>query len=542
MTVEPPITEDITVLTEPPTDQQETVGIARAAVVIGAGNVASRVLGLVREQVKSYFFGTMASADAFIVATLVPTMLHDLLIGGMVDSALVPVFSAYAKEDRDELWRLVSVLLSLTVVVMAVFILLVTLFAPQIVRAADLLGSGTLDPAFFDLAAGLMRITIPAVLFLSLSGILSALLYALKRFTWPAFTAAVFNAGIVGMTLLLQSTLDIRAMAIGWLTGAILQVGLLLPGLRGTRIWPTLRLYHPAIRQVLKLYLPIAIGLLAEIALVRPISYGLALQTGEGGLSAMTYATTLRQLPQGLVGIAISFAILPTLSQHAADLGDAAFRRTLARGLRLASLLIIPATVGLFVLGQPTVELLLEHGAFTAYDTQITTVALYFYLVGLPFAALDLLLVFAFYARQDTLTPALIGIGSNVAMMIVAFALFEPLGLFSLMIADSFKQLLHTAIAAYLLRRQVGGLAEHGVARTILIALGCSAIMAVAVYAALAGVRAVLAPGILLELTAVAVPGALGAGLYLWLVTRFGVEEFGLLWDAVRRRFTQTGG
>jgi putative peptidoglycan lipid II flippase len=458
MTIDPTLQEDIPLSPLELAAAQapaETARIARAASIISLGNVASRLLGLVRETMTSHYFGAGGVVDAFSVASIIPTMLYDLLIGGMVNSSLVPVFSDYAAHRREDLWRLVSALLGLTVMVMTIFIIIVEIFAPQI--ALLLLNERATDPEVVALAANLLRITVPAVLFLSLSGVLSGLLYALRRFSYPAFTAAVFNAGMVIMTFLLHEQLGITAMAVGLLIGAIAQVLLQLPGLRDAKLRLTLTSNSAGLRRVALLYTPIALGLVVDM-IGRPILYNLASSTGTGALSWMRYATYLIQLPQGLVATAVSFAILPTLTTYASveargdDSQREAFRSTLAQGLKLVAVLIIPATVGLFLLARPVVALIFGHGSFTASDTDITARALQFYLLGLPFAALDLLLVFSFYARQNTLIPSLIGAGSVIASLIVAFALLPTLGLYSIMLAESFKLLLHMAISAYILR------------------------------------------------------------------------------------------
>jgi putative peptidoglycan lipid II flippase len=542
VTTDPPLREGIppaTPLESSPQQQApaETARIARAAGTIALGNVASRVLGLVRETVKSHFFGAGGAVDAFSVASIVPTMLYDLLVGGMVNSSLVPVFSEYTEERRGELWGLVSAVLGLTIIVMAVFTLVVELFAPQV---AFVLSSGS-SQEVLELTARLLRITVPAVLFLSLSGVLSGLLYALKRFTFPAFAAAVFNAGIVFVTLAFHRRLGITAMAVGLLVGAILQMGLQLGGLRDANLRLRVNLVHPGLRQVVMLYIPIALGLLVDILIGRPISYNLASQTGEGGISWMNYATYLRQLPQGLVATAVSFAVLPTLSAHAnkeRSTGDGGpFQITLAQGLRLVTVLIIPASLGLFILARPTVALLYEHGDFLALDTRMTSLALQYYLLGLPFAAVDLLLVFAFYARQDTLTPSLIGIGTVVAYLGVAIVLMPVFGLFSLMIADSFKQLLHMLVSGWILGRRLGGLGKDGIYRTLGIALVAAAAMGIATYGTLTGIE-LFVPGRdgLIELLSVVGPGVVGVIIYLGLITVLRVEEVHLFWRAIRRR------
>jgi putative peptidoglycan lipid II flippase len=273
------------------------------------------------------------------------------------------------------------------------------------------------------------------------------------------------------------------------------------------------------------------------------ISYNLASRTGEGGISWMAYATTLQQMPQGLVATAVSFAILPTLSaqaSHEFSTGQKeAFQATLARGLRLVIVLIIPATIGLFILAQPTVALLLEHGDFLARDTQMTSQALQLYLIGLPFAAVDLLLVFSFYARRDTLTPSLIGIGTIVLNLATALILLPSLGLFSLMIADSVKQVAHAVISWVILRRRLGNLAEHAISRTMIKAMLASSVMGLVTYGVLWGIETVL-PGdnLIAKALVVGLPALLGAAAYLGLITVLRVKEIDLLWSAIRRRLS----
>ena len=179
-------------------------------------------------------------------------------------------------------------------------------------------------------------------------------------------------------------------------------------GLRGSRLRFALDFRHPALRRIGRLYLPILIGLVVDTLAVL-LSYNLAFHTGEGSISWMEYAATVIQFPLGLVVTAVSIAILPTLSRQAADGQRGPFKATLAQGLRLVLTLTIPATVGLWVLAAPIVALVFEHGDFNPADTLATAEALRYALLGLLFTAVDQPLIFAFYARKDTLTPALVG-------------------------------------------------------------------------------------------------------------------------------------
>jgi len=514
--------------------------LARATGVIALGNVSSRVLGLAREIMLSTLFGAGAAVDAFNLAIIVPRSLYDLLIGGHVNSALVPVLSEYAasRDDQRDLWALVSALLGIVVVALSVLILALELLAPQVI---GVVASADAAPQVIAQATDLLRVTAPALLFLSVFAVVSGLLYALRRFTWPAFASTVFNGTIVLITVLLYRRLGITAAAVGWLVGAVVQLALQTPGLRDVRLRVRVRgaLSHPGVRRIGLLYLPVLASLALDVLVNRPFSYHLASSTGEGSISYMAWATTLIQFPQGLVALAISVAILPTLSRQAVDRADAElhqFKTTLGQGLRLAIVLIIPATVGLFVLAGPVVALIFQHGKFTSVDTAHTALALRLYLLGLPFAAVDLLLIFAFYARQNTFTPAVVGLISLVAYMVVALYLLPWYSFFALMIADSVKHMVHTGVSAYLLGRGMGGYGEQRLRSTIWRAGAAAGGMGAAIGVALALWGTRLPANAIGQALIVLSAGGVGVLTFNALALRLGLEEWRWLGALLRRR------
>ncbi|MCA9923862.1 MAG: hypothetical protein KC421_15905, partial [Anaerolineales bacterium] len=274
----------------PPKNLSENRGVLKAAAILAVGNVTSRVLGLMRDIVKATLFGTSDLLGAYTVAALVPMTLFNLIIGGeMVSSSLVPVFSDYATEERRrELWGVVSTFLSLATAVLLGIVLLVQIFTPQV---AWLVGAHNFkDPALLPITVSLMRLATPAVLFLSIASILTSVLYALKRFALPAFTAAIFNGAIVTVALLRPEHID--SLVWGLLLGSFLQIVLQLPALRDGRFRIQFNWRHPAIRRILILYTPIVVGLLVNQAAIW-ISYNLAILTGDNSVPFMTYATTL---------------------------------------------------------------------------------------------------------------------------------------------------------------------------------------------------------------------------------------------------------
>lgn len=494
------------------TAQSTSSSIARASAIVGLGNIASRVLGLVREIVLATIFGASAPLEAFNNATLVSRSIFDLLIAGHVSSAIVPVMSdVEEKQGREALYRVLAAMAGLIVLIVVVVIVL--LIASSDVIAVLLNGSGTTvsvgayaeitaisgwvvgrlggtDPQTVELTARLIQLTSPALLLMSLFALYSGALYALRIFVYPALAAFVFNATMVAATLIFAQGGQIYGVALAWMLAAAAQLALQLYGLRSGRLALSFRfrdrLVSPVLRRIGKLYVPVIGALVVDLATTRLLTYALAARAAiEYGNTYMVWATTLIQFPQGLVATAISAAVLPTLSRAASSDDRRAYDDTLGLGLRLTTVLILPAAAAMAVLAVPIIQLLFENGRFGPDATAITAVALRLYLIGLPFAAWDLLLIYAFYARQDTATPAAVGIVSLVIYTIAALLLFPSFGLYALMLADAVKHISHAALSAVLLVRRRGRLGDQRLLSTLAKTLVATTGMALAAYLAL---------------------------------------------------------
>ncbi|HUG15757.1 MAG TPA: murein biosynthesis integral membrane protein MurJ [Thermomicrobiales bacterium] len=431
-------------------------GIALAALIIASGNVLSRLLGLVREQVAANMFGVGDQIAAFTIADNIHTMLFDLVISGMMQAALIPVLSQYTgEEQRDELRRITGALLTLAVLVVGGIVGVLMIFAPSAVQVMTALGGGeeARGPDTFALTVEIVRIILPAVLLLAVSTILMSTLFALQRFTLPSLSLSLRNVAIVVAALTLGRTaFGVKSLALGIVLGALLLIVVQLPGLRDVMPRPNVHFRHPAIRRIGLLYLPIFIGLFANtIALI--VDRNLAWGTSEEALGAMRYATTLNQMVLGLVAAAISLASLPALSRYWAAGDEASYWATLARGLRMVTVLVVPATFGLAVLSWPTVQLVFQHGA-TDRDSAIQIlIALLVYLPGTLFAAFDQVLIFAYYARQNTKTPQIVGVIAVGVYFIFALTLVQPFGMAGLVAANSAQFIFHTIVMIVLIRR-----------------------------------------------------------------------------------------
>jgi putative peptidoglycan lipid II flippase len=384
------------------------------------------------------------------------------------------------------------------------------------------------------------------VLLFGVSGAVTGALYALERFRRPAAAGALYNVALIVTMVLFRGRLGVYAVPLGVTVGACAQLLLLAPGMRDGTVRFVLALRHPVVRRVLVLYAPIAFGLVVTQILI-VIDTRLASNAGQAALSVMGYATQLIQFPHGLVAVAISVAILPSLSGAHARRESGAFAQILARGMRAVLALILPASVGLIVLAQPLVGAVFQHGAFTDASRALVVLALAGYVLGLPFAAADWPLNYAFYARQDTLTPALVGIFAAGVYLVVALAFgptFNLAGLgpgvlfVGLVLADSAKQAAHLVAMVVLTRRRIGPEALAGAGRTVLIAGAAAVVMAVAVLAVDHMLTGVVGDGKIAWAFRAGFGALVGAVVYLPLVARLGLPEVTWLLDTVRERLS----
>jgi len=499
-------------------------GVARAAVIIMLGNVFSRLLGFGRDAVTATLFGAGPQVDGYFTAYRIQTSIYDLLISGVISAAFIPVFSAI-RDDREEFRRVGGTVLTITLIVMALAMGALELFTHDVIA---LLAPNS-APSVVQTGTTALRLLGPAVVFLGASGVLTALLYAKQRAIFPAFSPAIFNLSIVVAALALNRFLHINSLVVGVLGGAVAQVLLQLYGLRNVRLRLVLALRDPRVRQIVRLITPVFLGLIVTQAQVL-IDLRFAHNAGHNSLDYLTYATRIYQLPLGIVATAMSLASLPALSR----LQGAAYRATLARGLTITLMLIVPAVVACWVLAYPLIALAFRHGHFTVTDAQQTADALRYYAPGLGFAALDQLLIFAFYAKNDTKTPVVVGVISILCYLVVALATLHPLSFRGLALADSAKQIAHATILYALLRRWQGRIEGLELRGTLGKILGAGAAMGGLCYAALRLTGAHWLTGTAHLLLFVMVVGGAGTFLYGLLLHWWRVPELAVLTGKLR--------
>jgi putative peptidoglycan lipid II flippase len=396
----------------------------RAAGVVGLAVLCSRLLGLAREQIFAALFGSGRIMDAFTIAFRIPNLLRDLFAEGALSTAFVTVFSkTVVLSDDAAAWRLANKVATLAAITLSAITLLGIAFAPQLV--------GLLAPGFIGekaaLTVALTRIMFPFILLVSLAALVMGMLNAKNVFGVPAMASSFFNLGSIIGGVLLGLWLDphfgsraVVGLAVGTLLGGALQLGVQLPALRrqGYRYRADFRWRDPGVGAILKLMGPSVVAASSTQVNVL-VNSVFASQLGDGPTYWLNIAFRLMQLPLGVFGVALGTVALPLLARMAASGNMQAFRGELARGMRLAFLTTIPASVGLMALADPIMSVLYQHGRFDAHATSEAAGALRFYAIGLcGYAALKVL-VNAFYALERRKTPmvvSFIAVGVNLLL------------------------------------------------------------------------------------------------------------------------------
>ena len=522
-----------------PSERRE---IAKSASLVMLGNLGSSVLGMVRQIVITAIGSNIGGP--FNAALLPARTFNDFLVNGSVSGALIPTFNDYAApEKRDELRRIVFTIVNLLLIVTFAFAVVYLVISPHFV---DFLVSGfSGDQKRLTLLYS--QIVFFSLLALGPFAVLLAALFALKEFGWPAFATGAYHVGIIGgagIGALLGARYNGHlGLGIGVLFGAAGEIALLLPGIRKKRLYYmfVLDLKHPALRRIVKLYGPVAFSFLVTMGLVFLDQHLASLthdsgSTGAQNTLALNSATTLIQFPVGLVAAALSFAVLPTLSEHARNGDTGRFKQTLLLGFRVGLLLMIPAAVGLIALREPIVFLLFRHHNFTPEEAGRTALALQNYAYQLPFVAMDQLLIAAFYARKNTLTPVTVGVVCIAGYLAVALPFYSTIGMPALAFANTVQNSLHAIILLVLLRMAIGTIRVRETMPTLLKILLAAAGMLVVAWGlqALLGHVALFSMNTILgQLLTIIVVGGIAGMIYIGGVLLLRVEEVALVRNAV---------
>lgn len=505
----------------------------RAASLVGSASVValafvlSRVLGLARDIILAYRFGTSDDLAAYVAAFRVPDLLFLVLISGAFGSAFIPVFAGFVSGGRQEdAWRLASVVLNISAIAMLLFGVLAFALAGPIVRY--LVAPG-FDAASQALTVDLMRLLLLSPVFLGLGIAAKGILEGHDRFTLPALAPVVYNLAIILGALFLAPTFGVEGVAIGVVVGAVGHALVQVPGLvaAGMRYRPSIDLRAPGLLEVGRLLGPRLIGQAAfQINIIAV--YALASRVGEQEVAGLTFAWQILMLPHGVVALSISTVVFPTMARLFAQGDTAGLRATFGRALRPLLVLSLPAAVGLFFFRRSIVQTIFEVGAFDATSTALVVPALAWFAAGLLGYALAEILTRAFYAMHDTRTPVVAAVATIVLNLALGVALVGRYGHAALAFGLSLTTALEALVLLVILWRRLdgGGIVDP---RWLARLLGATAAMALVAAFVAPRLAAATEPGVAPKLVQIAffVFGLATTGAtYLTVAHLLGVPEF----------------
>ncbi len=413
------------------------MNLLKAASTVSLLTLASRVSGLVREQLIAASFGASASTDAYNVAFRIPNLLRRLFAEGAFSQAFVPLLANTRTTEGDAVThRLIDAVATVLAWTLLVTCVIGVAIAPAIVWA---MASGLKS---FDSAVVMTRVMFPYIGFMSMVALSAGILNTWGRFSIPAATPILLNVAVILAARVLTPTIEahgfpgVYALAIGVMLGGVLQAAVQIPALKALGLLPRFRFslgglkdswHHPGVRRVLKQMSPALLGVsVAQVSLL--INTQLASHLATGSVSWLTYADRLMEFPTSLLGVALGVVLIPQLSAARARGDKAAYSGMIDWGLRLVVLQTLPCAIALLVFAQPLIAVLFHYGHFSDLDVMATVQPLRGYGLGLMGIVAVKVLAPGYFAQLDTRTPVRIAIAVLVCTQLMNLVFVPWLG------------------------------------------------------------------------------------------------------------------
>jgi putative peptidoglycan lipid II flippase len=499
-------------------------GIARNTLIFGVATGLSRVLGLAREVVASYYFGTTGRINAFTVAFQVPNLIRSLVADAALSSAFVPVFSdLLEKGERRRAWRVASSLFWLMLLGLTALTALFILVAPWVIGVFGNPGHHR------SLAVGLSRVLFPIVTLLGVSGIVVGVLNSYDHFSVPALSPVFWNLAIVaglviGVPHASSANGKLYVYAASVLVATFIQVLLPMPWLRGLdrgeeRLRVVIDWRDPAVARVFKMMVPVTLGLgLINFNAAVDTFFATRYVNANVAPTAISKAFLVYMLPQGMFSVAIATVLFPTLSRLASRGDLRGVAETVSGGLRQIAFLLAPAAVVSAVLAEPIIRILYQRGHWLPNQTPVVAAALAAFSAGLVFNGAMLMLNRAFFSLQSNWIPTYVALGNLFLNALLDFA-FYRLGVWGLPLGTAVCNIVSTAVLFVLLRRRLGRLDGARIASSVVrIAFAC-AFVAVAAYEVWRPLDRAAGRSFAGQVASLG-PALLAAGLVYWLACR----------------------
>ncbi len=407
----------------------------RSGLLVMIITMVSRVLGLVRAGIIAYYFGASAMTDAFFSAFKISNFFRQLLGEGALGSSFIPLYNERVESEGEENSKqFIYSILNLLFVFSTIVTILMIIFSQGII---DGIVSGFPDETKI-IASRLLKIMSVYFVFISLSGMVCAILNNFKQFAVPASTSIFFNLAIILASMYFGKTYGIDALAYGVVIGGLFQFLVVLPAFFKIMKGYSFKIdwKDPYLKKIFIMICPMLIGIVAR-QVNTIVDQMFASYLAEGGVSALENATRLYLLPVGVFGVSISTVIFPALSKAMSknDLDGAT--DNIIKGLNILLFLIIPSTAVLTFYAPEVIRLTLSYGKFDEEAVRVTSQALLYYSLGLYFYTAIYLMTRAFYSVKNSKYPVKFSIISIVINIVLNFLLIKSMAYKGLALSTS---------------------------------------------------------------------------------------------------------
>lgn len=452
-----------------------------SARLIALCTLLSRITGLARDIVLNRAFGQNWVQDAFNYAFLVPNLFRRLFGEGALSAIFIPTFTdVLDKDGKPAAWALLGRVMSLMVLILCIVTILLEIGAMAIYHIAP---GGPMR----TLQTGLSAVMLPFMISICALALLSSMLNCLNHFTSPALMPIVLNVmnilGVLVVGPMIGTKMEEQIYGVAWtvLAASVVQLLLIWPVMRrqGVHFRWSINTNDPHVRTMIRMFLPVVLGqgvLLLSVFLDSQIctfltrgpedpatrslmGISFAYPLHEGALSAVNNAQRLYQFPLGVLAISLATAAFPLFSLYASRQDYAGLRSTLGQSMRVAIFEGLPSGVVLFVLAEPIIALLFQHGRYTPEATARAAWVLKWYALGMPAYCCQQIVLRGFYSLKDTMTPMWVGCALVVLNLAINFTLlWNPwIGEAAFGIGTAITSSLHVAVSLWLLRKRLAG-------------------------------------------------------------------------------------
>lgn len=424
----------------------------RSGLLVMIITMVSRVLGLVRATIIAYYFGASGATDAYFSAFKISNFFRQLLGEGALGSSFIPLYNEKIEIEGEEKGKeFIYSILNLIFVFSTIVTLLMIIFSQNII---NLIVNGFPTETKI-LASQLLKIMSVYFIFISLSGMICAMLNNFKQFAIPASTSIFFNLAIILASMGFSKTFGISALAYGVVLGGAFQLLIVLPSffkiVKGYSF--KINWKDPYLKKIFILMCPMLVGIVArQVNTIVDQVFASYLQ--EGGVTALENATRLYLLPVGVFGVSISTVIFPVLSKAVAKNDLKTAENNIVKGLNILLFLIIPSTAVLTFYSTDVIRLTLSYGKFGEEAVKVTSEALLYYSLGLYFYTAIYLMTRAFYSVKNSSYPVRFSIVSIIINIVLNFALIKPMAYRGLALSTSIASGVNFVLLVYVFRKK----------------------------------------------------------------------------------------